>query len=56
MKIYIEKDERYPDYFISSFTDGKEVEVPDDLVARYEEAKNLYEAIQDELEDLYKGN
>lgn len=56
MKINIDRDERYPDYFISDAEGGKRIEVPDDLLARYEEAVNLYEAIQVELEDLYKGN
>lgn len=57
MKIYIDKDERYPDFFISDTkTDYvKEVDAPEDLMQRYEDACNEYEAIQIELENLYNN-
>ena len=56
MKYTIYKDERYPDYGLTSDNDaGVETEVSTELAERYRLAENEYEAVQEELAKLYKA-
>lgn len=61
MKAHIERDERWPEYSI--YAEGDRwfrphlhdlIDVPEDLVARYREASRIWEAVQDELRELYE--
>jgi hypothetical protein len=56
MKTYIDKDERYPDYYLSEdswYEYNRLVEVSDDFYAKYERIKREYAELQEELEQLY---
>lgn len=53
---YLCEDSREKDYFLSEHrTDGELVDLSDDFLARYQEAVNLYDGVQAELELIYKS-
>jgi hypothetical protein len=62
VKVWIEPDERYPDYLLTEQPTGsyegvkREVEVPERLVARWKVVKAEYERVQNEMGNYYKGD
>lgn len=54
MKVSIWKDERYPDYGISS--SNPEIEIDDEFYAEYKKVEALYDEMQNKLEKLYKNS
>ena len=52
MNVYVYKDEAYPVYGISTYTDGHDisVEIPDEFYQRYLAVEKEYAEVQDELE------
>jgi hypothetical protein len=62
MKIEIDNDERYPDWFYYDREDGKagpgwgqQVEVTEEEFSYFEKVKKDYNNMQDRLEELYKS-
>jgi hypothetical protein len=56
MKVYIDRDERYPDYAVfRSSGIGREVEVPAEAVERWEFADRLYEVRLKEIAEYFSG-
>ena len=59
MKVSIEEEEWYPVYMIRDKLDGYmhrnlDFEIPSDLWARYKIALQAWNAVQDEVEAVYK--
>jgi hypothetical protein len=56
-KRQIYKDSAYPVYGLVVTDDNARdiIDVPDDLINRYEAAEAAYNAVQDELEVLFNG-
>ena len=58
MKAYISSDERFPDYWIEKMDDNYNiaydvsVNIPDELFYKFVTIQNMYNDIQDELEEL----
>jgi hypothetical protein len=55
--MYLVEDTRTPDFFLSEneVPAGREVDLSEDFIQRYEEAVNVYDGIQAELELIYKS-
>ena len=52
MKVFLDENELYPVYHVSLSEKGN-VEISDDLYARYKEVMAKWDAMQDELEAIY---
>ena len=57
MKVYIGCDEKYPyyAYMNKNWDGGDDVEVSEETVARWKKVFADFNAVQDELRDLYLG-
>lgn len=53
MKVKIEADERYPVYRVYDY--GYEVDVAPETLERWRRAEEVYEAAQDEMEELFQA-
>jgi hypothetical protein len=55
MKVWIDSDERYPDYFVKERPASHltECEVDEATLARWREVIAAYESVQDEMEDAF---
>lgn len=52
MKIFVDKDERYPDYYLTEENWGKEIEISSEDYSDYLQVCALYNSWQDKLEEL----
>jgi hypothetical protein len=60
MRAYISCDERYPDYSIEEDSEwagsyDRQVEIPKELYRKFKVIEELYNEIQDQLEDLFNS-
>jgi hypothetical protein len=55
MKVYVDNDERYPDYFMTEHDWGKEIEITDAEWADYVRVCSEYNDWQDKMEKLHNG-
>lgn len=53
--VYLHADTREPDYWLSEIEGGALVDLSDEFHERYREAVDNYDAIQAELELIYKS-
>jgi hypothetical protein len=59
MKVWIDEDERYPDYSLLIESTWRkpedQVEISEDLFKRFNDLKKAYDKISEELEDAMKS-
>ena len=53
MKVKIDTDELWPDYVFDPY--GLEVDVPDEILVRYDKARTEFFAARQEIERLYRA-
>ena len=55
MKVQVWKDERYPDFGLSTDPTYDIIEVPDEFYEEYKRVNAIYDEMQDKLEKLWKA-
>ena len=60
MRAYISCDERYPDYSIEEDSEwagtyDRQVEIPKELYHKFKVIEELYNEVQDQLQDLFNS-